>query len=167
MSDELAILRTSPVLSNLTEEELSQILKGAEKRDFETGELLIEEGTRQDFMLFIVRGKTEVTRGHLQIALREGCQVLGEMGLVDPCERSATVVACSKGCLYELPRRSLWTMIRKGHPAAVKLLQNLTVLLCERLQEINQMVQHEVIKPEQTGGTFGRLWQRLFGKGGK
>lgn len=165
MSNEVQHLQTNAAFAPLEEAELAQLLSEAIRRPFAAGEILLEEGQPGDSMLIILSGKVEVRRGALPIATRSDVHLLGEMALVDPAPRSATAVALSGGELLELSRDALWSLLQRREPAAAKLLQSLTVLMCERLNEINMLVQEEVVGPPKQGNVFHRLWSRLLGKG--
>lgn len=167
MSQELSQLRKDRVLGFLTEAELATLLSHAERREFANGDLLLQEGIHGDSILLIASGKVQVMRGEVQIAMRQGPHILGEMVLFDPGIRSASAQAHSKGVLYELARPAVWTLLHQGNQAAVKLIQSLTVLMCERLDEINRLVQTEVAGPANKPGVFKGLFNRLFRKGRK
>lgn len=167
MSNELAQLRQDQVLGFLTDSELSVLLSHAVRRDFSDGEILLQEGIHGDSIFLIASGKVQVMRGNVQIAMREGAHILGEMVLFDPGPRSATAQAHSTGVSYELSRGEVWTLLHQGQPAAIKLIQSLAVLMCQRLDEINHLVQQEVAGPQNKPGMFSGIFNRLFRRGQK
>lgn len=164
MSQPIVALKKNPVLASLTTEELTALLQKATYRTFTAGEILLEAGQHGDSMLLVVSGKVEVLLNDIQIALHEDSHILGEMALIDPGPRSASAIARSSGALYELPRQVLWSMFLQGDAVAVKIIQNLTTLLCQRLEHINQLVQDEVTGEEPQPGVFRKLWNRFFKK---
>lgn len=160
MMDTLSYFQNNFLLSSLTEEELTSLLREAMAREFVAGETLLHEGDEGHSMLLINRGEVDVRRGHRHLARLSASTVLGEMALLDPGPRTASVVALTAGTLYEFHRDQLWDMVRRGDTAAIKTLQKLTMLMCQRLQDVNGMIQQEVVAPK--GHFFSRLWQKLF-----
>ncbi len=160
MSDMLSYFRENFLLSSLTEEELTQLLSEAIAREFQAGDVLLHEGDEGHSMLLLNRGEVQVRRGHRLLARLKDSTVIGELALLDPAPRTATVVAITNGTLYEFHRDQLWDMVRRGESAAIKTLQKLTMLMCHRLHDVNEMIQQEAVTP--SGNVWTRLWQRLF-----
>lgn len=162
MVDTLSYFQNNFLLSSLTEAELTSLLLEATAREFAAGDTLLCEGDEGHSMILINRGEVDVRRGQRHLARLSASTVLGEMALLDPAPRTASVIALTAGTLYEFHRDQLWDMVRRGDSAAIKTLQKLTVLMCQRLQEVNGMIQQEVVAPK--GHWFSRLWQKLFPK---
>lgn len=155
-------LRAEPHFSELTSEEASALLKPAKKRSYSSGDILMEEGAQGSSMIIIDSGRVEVRRDGMTLASLDAGATIGEMALLDPAPRSATVVATARTVAYELEREALWGLLATGDEAAIKALQGLTAVVCHRLGDVNQMVQDEVIRPR--GNVFSRLWKRVTGK---
>jgi CRP-like cAMP-binding protein len=107
------------------------------------------------------KGSVEVRRGGKELAALGPGSTFGEMALLDPAPRSATVLAASDGVAWELGRDALWDMLAQGEPAAVRALQGLTATVCARLEAVNRLVQDEVVRPR--GNVFSRLWKTVSG----
>ena len=159
MSEMLAYFRGNFLLSSLSEEELTRLLSEAHAREFGPGETLLREGEEGNSMLLINRGDVEVRRGSRLLSTLQGSTIIGEMALLDPAPRSASVVALTGGSLYEFHREALWSLVRQGDSAAIKTLQKLTILMCQRLSEVNHLVRDETIKPKES--VLQRLWNKL------
>jgi CRP-like cAMP-binding protein len=147
-------------LDSLSDTERSSLLERSEIRAFQSGEILIVEGSVGDSMFVIANGELDVSRGDLKLAHLSDGSVVGEMALLDPAPRSASVVASSSGKAYELERNTFMTMLDAGDPNALALLRLLTGTVCARLGRVNKMVQDEVVKPEPESG-FKGLWKRI------
>ena len=73
----------------------------------------------------------------------------GEMTLIEPQNRSATVVTESSTALYELTARNLYTCYKVDVHAYVMVLQNINRELCRRLRRADDRIaelhpRHEV-----------------------
>ena len=147
-------------LEALDESVRNTLLELSTTRSFERGELLILEGSEGDSMLMIGKGALEVTRGDVTLARLDKGAVVGEMALLDPAPRSASVIATSSGKAYELSRETFLSLLDEKDPTALALLQLLTATVCDRLGKVNKMVENEVIKPEPDSG-FKGLWKRI------
>ena len=156
-------LKLNPDLALLADDEAILLLQRSTRVEFDKGQVLMEEGQTGDSMIFLEEGEVEVQRGGRTIAALTGGTTIGEMALLDPAPRSATVVAASPGSAYKLTRDALWLMLAEGEGAAIKTLQGLTATVCGRLAGVNEMVQQEVIRPR--GNVFTRLWRKVSGRG--
>ncbi|MEE2829899.1 MAG: cyclic nucleotide-binding domain-containing protein [Myxococcota bacterium] len=162
-TDASAHLIANPNYSALTEAEAASFLEGGRARSFDLGEELLREGDRGDSMIVITGGKVEVRRGKTVLAVLQAGETLGEMSLVDPAPRSATVVGLSSGTLIEISRQGFDALLSKGDPAAIKALQAMTSTVFNRLARVNEQVRDEVAVPR--GNVFSRLWGALSARG--
>ena len=147
-------------LDSLSDVERSSLLERSTIRRFKAGEILMVEGSIGDSMLVVAKGELDVSRGDINLAHLKSGSVVGEMALLDPAPRSASVIATSAGKAYELERNTFTSMLIAGDPNALALLRLLTETVCDRLGRVNKMVQDEVIKPKSEGG-FKGLWNRI------
>lgn len=152
--------KTASFLDSLDAADRSALLKLSTTRSFASGEILILEGSEGSSMLVVGKGSLEVTRGEVTLAKLSKGAVVGEMALLDPAPRSASVVATSKGEAYELSREDFLLLLDEGEPTALTLLRLLTATVCTRLGSVNKMVENEVVKPQEDSG-FKGLWSRI------
>ncbi len=150
------------LLESLTEEERARLLIGAKPRAFMAEEHLLREGWEGSSMFFVDEGEVEVRRNGNLIATLGSGSTVGEMSLLDPAPRSATVTALGYVNTRELDRATVWGMLADGDPAAIKLLQGITAVVCARLDGVNRLVQDEVVQPR--GTPFSRLIGAVFGR---
>ncbi len=163
MSDVVEALRANPHFTGLGEPEARLLLSRAQPRTWSAGDTVIVEGTEGASLLVIESGELEVSRAGKALATLGTGACLGEMALLDPAPRSATVTARSEVTASELSREDLWGMLAEGEKAAIQLLQGLSGTVCARLAECNRLVQDEVLKPDTN--VFKRLWNAV--RGGK
>lgn len=155
-------LITNPSFTSLSLAEAAEFLSGGKARSFGIGEVLLEEGAPGDTLLVITAGRVSVRTGELQLAILGPGATLGEMSLVDPAPRSATVVGIKSGTLIEIFRESFDVLLTKGDPVAIKALQSITDAVLGRLLAVSQRVRVELETPR--GNVFLRLWQGLAGR---
>ncbi len=93
----LEALKRMPLLAGLPHGDLALMAKHVEVQRYETGAELIKEGTAGATAFFIVEGQCEVRRrvgaNSTRLAFLGAGEFFGELSIVDPAPRTATVVA--------------------------------------------------------------------------
>lgn len=114
-----ARLKKISVFSRLGDEELDQIATLAAEVSVPAGKELVREGDYSYDLLAIEEGSAEVTRSGQHVADLGPGDVIGEMGVLERTQRSATVVATSPMLLVTL---TSWDVRRlaKSAPDAVE-----------------------------------------------
>ena len=136
-------------LPEWSEDEWAQLLRHAEARSFEAGDLVIRSGDTENSLAIIAEGHLEVLRprGRLgRLAVVHVCRtgsVIGEQAFVDGRPRSATVRAVSAGRLLRLGRDNFETF--SGHYPALarRFLYDLARILSLRLRQANALLERE------------------------
>ena len=87
-------LRNIPTLSPFTEKNLEGLIRLSKIRKYEPEELILEEGSFDKWIYFLISGKVQVIKDGKTIStlLRTG-DIFGEMGIIDGSARSATIQA--------------------------------------------------------------------------
>jgi len=153
-------------LKNFRAGEVKLMQRRATARRFRSGDVLLVEGEDGDSMLLLETGKVRVMKGAQHLATLSRGSSVGEMALLDPAPRSASVVAASDGEAFELSREVFQHMLGEKHPVAIKALQILCATVCARLSNVNRMVEGAVVEPDTTPGkVFRDLWSRITGQG--
>jgi CRP-like cAMP-binding protein len=111
------VVQRLPLFEGLDDDALQKIAAAAEERAFAAGDVLVREGSLGLAVFFIVGGHCEVRHdasGKVLATLGPG-EVFGEMALLDPGPRTASVVALDDVVVYSL---SNWTFkpIVEEHP---------------------------------------------------
>jgi hypothetical protein len=139
-----------PLLQGLSRSQVRYILTAGALRTFKRDDVLFRKGEQSDSMYAVISGELLVVDGpgdsndgsrsaerKVINVIRKG-DVVGEMGMIRACERSATVVASADSELLQINDR----MIRRLHwlypPTAQKFLFNLMKTICDRLEKVTQ-----------------------------
>ena len=119
-----ARLKRIPVFADLAEEDLQHIAALAAEVSVPEGKELVREGDYSYDVLAIEEGTARVERGGQVIAEIGAGDVIGEMGVLERSQRSATVTATSPMLLMTL---TSWDIrkLGKSAPTAVEHLRDL------------------------------------------
>jgi CRP-like cAMP-binding protein len=114
-----ARLKNIGVFADLSDDELQHIANLAAEVSVPAGKELVREGDYSYDVLAIEEGEAEVTRGGRHLADLGPGDVIGEMGVLERTQRSATVVAKTSMLLVTL---TSWDVRRlnKSAPEAVE-----------------------------------------------
>jgi len=134
------LLENHPLLVNLPPEQLERIARTGEIESYNPGEPIVVEGSLGDALFLILSGQIVVHRGRKTFATLEGGDLFGEMSLVEPVPRSASVTAMSPAFVFRLPHDALRAMISEDSQAASVLLVRIVKTLSERLRRANHML---------------------------
>ena len=86
-----------PALKNFETKSLQKLLRLSKIREYEDGELIIQEGAQDPWLYFLLCGKIRITKEGLAIiTIDKKGEIFGEMRIVDSMKRSASVYAVGK-----------------------------------------------------------------------
>ena len=148
-----------PILSSLTEEEIFDFVRLCKVLNFSDGDRLFKQGERGRSMFLIEYGAVEVIlereehRETLQIFGAN--EVVGELSLLDPEPRSATGIVREDTRVYEVQGELFDELLRQHHPAAHKIVQRLTRIICRRIRAINERIEVELIRRDAATSSLG------------
>ncbi|HVK84762.1 MAG TPA: cyclic nucleotide-binding domain-containing protein [Kofleriaceae bacterium] len=134
------LLEKHPLLVNLSPDQLERMARAGEIESYNPGEPIVAEGSLGDALFLILSGQVAVHRGPQTFATLAGGEFFGEMSLVEPAPRSASVTAMSATFLFRLPHDQLRELIRSDGRVASILLVQVVKTLSERLRKANQML---------------------------
>jgi CRP-like cAMP-binding protein len=134
------LLEKHPLLVHLEPEQLAGLARAGEIESYNPGESIVVEGSLGDALFLILSGQVAVHKGAQTFATLAGGEFFGEMSLVEPAARSASVSAMSATFLFRLPHDALRQLITDDSAAASVLLVQVVKTLSERLRRANQML---------------------------
>jgi CRP/FNR family transcriptional regulator len=129
------VLRSAPLLADLTEAELVRVARGARTLRAEPGGVVIEHGEPAGSLYLVATGKLKVVaprRGGRDATLHVlgPGEVFGEIAMFQHDGRTARIVALEEAVLVALDRRELLDLVGRSNALSAKLLS----LMAERLR---------------------------------
>ena len=137
-----------PLFSDLTPEELNEILRGIQPITVSRGQILFQEGDAPDAAYVVEGGDLDVylerTGTRIPIATIGPNSILGEIALLDGQARTASVQARTDCALFRLEKREFDYLRKNLHPAAYKVARRIAMTVCERIRETNREIQSQL-----------------------
>ena len=134
------LLEQHPLLVHLPAEQIARVAAAGEVESYNPNEQIVVEGSLGDALFLILSGQVAVHRGPQTFATLGAGDFFGEMSLVEPAPRSATVTSMQATFLFRLPHDSLRDLIASDPHASSVLLVQVVKTLSERLRRANQML---------------------------
>src|SRR5436190_1434323 len=137
--DEREVLRTVPIFSELSDEDITSLAKLAARKRYPKDTVVFFENEEGDFFFTITEGRIKVTilgddgREVILSVLGPG-DFFGEMALLDNEPRSATAIAIEDTELLSLHRGDFDTVLHENRSITTGLIRVLT----SRLRRANQ-----------------------------
>jgi CRP/FNR family transcriptional regulator len=120
-------LKRLPLFEGLDDAALEKIAAAVEERAFAAGDVLMREGSLGMAVFFIVSGRCEVrseATGKVLATLAPG-EITGELALLDPGPRTATVVALDDVVAYTLSNWHFKPIVESHPSVALHMLKTL------------------------------------------
>ena len=90
-------LMAIPALKHFETRNLGKLLRLSKIREYEPGEIIIQEGDLDPWLYFLLSGKILISKEGLDICtIDKAGEIFGEMRIIDSLSRSATVTAEGK-----------------------------------------------------------------------
>jgi CRP-like cAMP-binding protein len=105
-------LRAVPMFSACRPRELTHIAQLVERVDVKEGDVLVKEGTRTREFFILMDGEAVVSRRGSTLSTLGAGSYFGELALLDPAPRNATVTMTTNGQLLILTQHDFFTIIR-------------------------------------------------------
>ena len=129
------------IFSGLSEDVVKELTKDLERIEINKGEAIITEHSLGENLFYICKGKVEIDKGltnpethFAQLSTLEAGDFFGEMGIIDDCPRSASVVALEDVELIVIPR-TVFNEMLFAYPV---IMLNLTRVISSRLRNTNE-----------------------------
>jgi CRP/FNR family transcriptional regulator, cyclic AMP receptor protein len=102
---------------------------------FKEGQTIFKEGDMGDFMYILVEGQVEVVVRGVAVGIFEPIEVFGEMAVIDPKPRSASVIAKTNCRLVAINQKRFMFLIQQKPQFAIDLMK----ILVERIRWMDTM----------------------------
>jgi CRP-like cAMP-binding protein len=140
-----AFLVVTPFFGGLSDASLDLLVSMLVERRFDLGASIVAEGEPGRSMYIVHSGELVVSKiaesGRVIRMTRLGPgDFFGEMTLIEPETRSATVVAETSTVLYELTAQNLYAYYKADIHAYVMVMQNINRELCRRLRRADNRI---------------------------
>lgn len=102
--EKVAILRKVAIFATTPDYVLASVAQIAHEETFEPGQRIMQEGDFGDFMYVVVDGQVRVHMGDQTIITLDAGATVGELAVLDPEPRSASVTAMTDTLLFRIDR---------------------------------------------------------------
>lgn len=128
--ERVALLRRIDLFSGTPDRVLAGVASVVEEVAFAPGEELMREGAVEDWLFVVVAGDVEVSRSDRTVTMGAG-SVVGELAVLDPQPRSATVTAVSPVTAFRLRREAFREAVESQPEVAMGVITELVRRLRE------------------------------------
>ena len=129
--EKVIILKAVPMFARTSEEVLADIAALLEEVEVEAGETVFEKGDVGDSLYVIVQGRVRVFAGDHTITFLGERDTFGELALLDPEPRVASIAAVETTRLLRLDREA-FSELMAGN---IEIVRGVLSVLCERLRK--------------------------------
>jgi CRP-like cAMP-binding protein len=130
--EKVLLLKGVPMFSATSEDTLADVANLLEEVELRTGELVFSKGDLGNSMYIVGSGRVRVFDGEKTINYLGACEIFGELALLDPEPRSASVEACEETRLFRLERDTLFELMSDN----VGVMSGIMQVLCRRLRRM-------------------------------
>jgi CRP-like cAMP-binding protein len=134
-----------PIFTGLSRKELREVEHIIHRREYQTGEVIFNQGDPGLGMYIIIKGGVQIVNNqdpeHVVVysELDDG-DFFGDLALVDDADRSASAVATSDTRLIAFFRPELKDILTRFPNSGNKILMNLAMVTAARLRKTNDLL---------------------------
>lgn len=131
MMDEMALLKRTPLFSELPQEHLRSLVEVLERRTFRKGQVILRQGEPGNSLYIIVTGRVRIYTlnpdGHeLSVSICDQGDFFGEMALLSGEPRSANAQAMQRTEVLVLRRGAFRSHLLSNPPTAIHIIETLS-----------------------------------------
>ena len=130
----IARLKAVPLFAGLARKDLDMLVRQADHLRYPARHTVVREGSPGEEFWLVVEGTLAVHRGGKVVAEIGPGDWFGELAVIDPAPRDATVVATTPVELMVIGRRRFWSVLE----ASPSLMRKVIVGLAVRLREMDR-----------------------------
>ena len=129
--EKLLILKTVPIFAEAPDYVLAQVIPILEEQEFEAGQRVFDKGDLGTSMYIIVSGKVRVHIEDRELTVLGERQVFGELALLDPEPRSASVTAIEPTLVFRISQSAIYDLMASH----VEIVRGIMRVLCRRIRQ--------------------------------
>ena len=137
--EKVLILKTVSMFSQTPDNVLADVADLLEEVDVSENETIFNQGEAGDSLYVILDGKVRVHDGDRLLNYLDERDVFGEMALLDPEPRLASVTAVEPTSLFRLDQASFYDLMAERPEIATGIIRVLTGHLRNRVRDISQL----------------------------
>ncbi len=118
-------LRAVPMFAALSKKELAAVLRAGGPLQYPAGHKVIREGTPGSELWVVISGDLTVSRDGDTVDTLGPGDFFGELAVIDPAPRNATITADTAVELVAIDGRRFWALMEQAPPVARKLMVHL------------------------------------------
>ena len=130
--EKVILLKGVAMFAHTSEDILADVATILEEVELTPGEPVFHKGERGDSMYIIVHGRVRVFDGEKTINFVGEREIFGELALLDPEPRSASVEAVEETRLFRLDRSTLFELMEDN----IGVVSGIMRVLCSRLRRM-------------------------------
>ncbi|MFQ5982923.1 MAG: GGDEF domain-containing protein [Woeseiaceae bacterium] len=138
-----SLLEGLELFQGVCPDDVQVLLQKCERRDIDTGEVLLSPGSKNEYVFIVLSGSLNVHVGSPEapkLTTMEVGACAGEMSIIEDRDPSAYVVAAEPTHLLVIHQTILWDMVNASHAFS----KNLLVVLSERVRSHNQFIAERI-----------------------
>ena len=128
--EKVIMLKTVPMFAFTDEDILAEIAALFEEQEYRAGETIFAKGDAGESMYIVLSGRVRVCDGDIELSVLSEREIFGELALLDPQPRSASVVAIEDARLFRLDGET-FSQLMAGN---LEIVRGVLRVLCERLR---------------------------------
>jgi hypothetical protein len=128
--EKVLMLKTVPMFAQTSEELLAEVAALFEEVEVRAGEPIFAKGDGGDSMYIVIAGRVRVHDGATELDVLADKEMFGELALLDPQPRSASVTAIDDSRLFRLDGET-FSQLMAGN---LEMVRGVLHVLCERLR---------------------------------
>lgn len=137
--EKVLILKTVSMFSQTPDNVLADVAELLDEMDVAENDLIFQEGERGDSMYVILDGRVRVHNGERLLNYLGERDVFGEMALLDPEPRLASVTAEEPTRLFRLEQAPFYALMAERPEVAAGIIRVLTGHLRNRVRDIARL----------------------------
>ena len=134
------LLERHPLLTRMSLDQIERIAQAGSLEQFDPQEEIVREGSLGDALYLVLTGSVAVTKNGQALAQLGAGEFFGEMALIEPAPRSASVHAAEPTFVFRLPYTALQQLLEDDSVAFNAVLVQIVKTLSERLRRANDLI---------------------------